>query len=74
MAEKLTPADLCKNFADAIREGKLIEAIKWKDKILESSLMVQIEVIDIPKQKLDPIKKKQSEKPDKKKKKKRFLR
>ena len=44
--DKLTPAQVCENLTTAIRNGKLDEAIKWKDKIIEMNLKVEIYLLD----------------------------
>ena len=48
MVDKLTPSQICDNLAEAIKQGNLAEAIKWKDKILDASLKVEIMVMEIP--------------------------
>ena len=39
--DNLTPDQICQNLSDAIRNGNLEEAIKWKDKIIESKLTLE---------------------------------
>ena len=56
--DNLTPAQICQNFSNAIRSGNLEEAIKWKDRIIESKLTVEDFLFEDEINKKNKIKKK----------------